>query len=98
MDDDATTPSSITTSMHDTSTAGTPTPTDLDLDECMRDVLSHIFGEAHADWESDKLIASVTKHTASQPVSGRNQRLRIFLQRIYVKCYPNVNDRTSHQS
>jgi hypothetical protein len=32
-DDDATTPSSITTSMHDTSTAGTPTPTDPDLDE-----------------------------------------------------------------
>jgi hypothetical protein len=32
-DDDATTPSSITTSVHDTSTAGTPTPTDPDLDE-----------------------------------------------------------------
>jgi hypothetical protein len=32
-DDDATTPSSIMTSMHDTSTAGTPTPTDPDLDE-----------------------------------------------------------------
>jgi hypothetical protein len=32
-DDDATTPSSITTSMHDTSTAGTPTPTNPDLDE-----------------------------------------------------------------
>jgi hypothetical protein len=32
-DDDATTPSSITMSMHDTSTAGTPTPTDPDLDE-----------------------------------------------------------------
>jgi hypothetical protein len=30
--------------------------------------------------------------------SGRNQRLRIFLQRIYVRCYPNVNGRTSHQS
>jgi hypothetical protein len=33
MDDDATTPSSITTSVHDTSTAGTPTPTNPDLDE-----------------------------------------------------------------
>jgi hypothetical protein len=32
-DDDATTPSSIMTSVHDTSTAGTPTPTDPDLDE-----------------------------------------------------------------
>jgi hypothetical protein len=30
------------------------------------DVLSHIFGEAHADGESDKLIASVTKQAASQ--------------------------------
>jgi hypothetical protein len=65
-DDDATTPSSITTSMHDTSTAGTPTPTDPDLDEQVRDVLSHIFGEAHADGELDKLIASVTKQAASQ--------------------------------
>jgi hypothetical protein len=33
MDDDATTPSSITMSVHDTSTAGTPTPTNPDLDE-----------------------------------------------------------------
>jgi hypothetical protein len=66
MDDDATTPSSITTSMHDTSTASTPTPNDPDLDERMRNVLSHIFGEAHADGESDKLIASVTKQAASQ--------------------------------
>jgi hypothetical protein len=32
-DDYATTPSSITMSVHDTSTAGTPTPTDPDLDE-----------------------------------------------------------------
>jgi hypothetical protein len=30
------------------------------------DVLSHIFGEAHADGESDKLIASVTKQAGSQ--------------------------------
>jgi hypothetical protein len=60
-DDDATTPSSITTSVHDTSTAGTPTPTNPDLDEQVHDVLSHIFGEAHTDGESDKLIASVTK-------------------------------------
>jgi hypothetical protein len=66
MDDDATTPSSITTSMHDTSTAGTPTPTDPELDERVRDILSHIFGDAHADGESDKLIASVTKQAASQ--------------------------------
>jgi hypothetical protein len=66
MDNDATTPSSITTSVHDTSTAGTPTPTNPDLDERMRDVLSYIFGEAHADGESDKLIASVSKHAASQ--------------------------------
>jgi hypothetical protein len=29
-------------------------------------ILSHIFGEAHADGESDKLIASVTKQAASQ--------------------------------
>jgi hypothetical protein len=65
-DDDATTPSSITTSVHDTSTAGTPTPTDPDLDERVCDILSHIFGEAHADGESDKLIASVTKQAASQ--------------------------------
>jgi hypothetical protein len=65
-DDDATTPSSITMSMHDTSTAGTPTPTDPDLDERVRNLLSYIFGEAHADRESDKLIASVTKQAASQ--------------------------------
>jgi hypothetical protein len=32
-DDDATTPSSITTSVHDTSTAGTPTPTNPALDK-----------------------------------------------------------------
>jgi hypothetical protein len=32
-DDDATTPSSIMTSVHDTSTAGTPTPTDPDLNK-----------------------------------------------------------------
>jgi hypothetical protein len=32
----------------------------------VRDILSHIFGEAHADGESDKLIASVTKQAASQ--------------------------------
>jgi hypothetical protein len=48
-DDDVTTPSSIMTSVHDTSTAGTPTPTDPDLAEQVRDVLSRIFGEAHAD-------------------------------------------------
>jgi hypothetical protein len=87
-DDDATTPSSITTSVHNTSTAGTP----------VCDVLSHIFGEAHADAESDKLIASVTKQAASQHREWSQRRLRIFLQRIYIKCYPNVKDRTSHQS
>jgi hypothetical protein len=65
-DDDATTPSSITTYMHDTSTAGTPTPTDPDLDERVRDILSNIFGEAHTDGESNKLIASVTKRATSQ--------------------------------
>jgi hypothetical protein len=65
-DDDATTPSSITTSVHDTSTAGTPTPTNPDLDERVCNVLSHIFGEAHADGESDKVIASVMKQAASQ--------------------------------
>jgi hypothetical protein len=32
-DNDATTPSSIMTSVHDTSTAGTPTPINPDLDE-----------------------------------------------------------------
>jgi hypothetical protein len=58
----------ITTSVHDTSTAGTPTPTDPDLDERVRNVLSHIFGEAHADGELDKLITSVTKQAASQQV------------------------------
>jgi hypothetical protein len=52
--------------VHDTSTAGTPTPTDPDLDERVRDILYHIFGEAHADGESDKLVASVTKQAASQ--------------------------------
>jgi hypothetical protein len=65
-DNDATTPSSITMSMHDTSTAGTHTPTNPDLDERERNILSHIFGEAHADGESDKLITSVTKQAASQ--------------------------------
>jgi hypothetical protein len=65
-DDDATTPSSITTSVHDTSTAGTPTPTDPELDERVRNILSHIFGDEHADGESDKLITSVTKQAASQ--------------------------------
>jgi hypothetical protein len=66
MDNDTTTPFSITTSVHDTSTGGTPTPTNPDFDERVRDVLSHIFGEAHADGESDKLIASVMKQAASQ--------------------------------
>jgi hypothetical protein len=65
-DDDATTPSSIMTSVHDTSTAGTPVPTDPDLDERVRNVLSHIFGETCADGESDKLIACITKGAASQ--------------------------------
>jgi hypothetical protein len=32
----------------------------------VRDILSHIFGEVHADGESDKLITSVTKQAASQ--------------------------------
>jgi hypothetical protein len=32
----------------------------------VHDVLSHIFGEAHADGESNKLIASVTKQATSQ--------------------------------
>jgi hypothetical protein len=32
----------------------------------VHDILSHIFGEAHTDGESDKLIASVTKHAMSQ--------------------------------
>jgi hypothetical protein len=32
----------------------------------VRNILSHIFGEAHADGESDKLIASVMKQAASQ--------------------------------
>jgi hypothetical protein len=32
----------------------------------VHNVLSHIFGEAHADGESDKLIASVMKQAASQ--------------------------------
>jgi hypothetical protein len=36
------------------------------LDEWLCNVLSHIFGEAHADGESDKLIASVTKQATSQ--------------------------------
>jgi hypothetical protein len=66
LEEDATTPSSITTSVHDTSTAGTPTPTNPDLDGRVRDILSHISGEARADGESDKLIASVTKQAASQ--------------------------------
>jgi hypothetical protein len=65
-DNDATTPSSITTSMHDTSTSGTPTPTDPDLDEQVRNILSQIFGEAHANGEFDKLITSVMKQAMSQ--------------------------------
>jgi hypothetical protein len=52
--------------VHDTSTAGTPTPTNPDLNERVRNILSHIFGETHADGELDKLIASVTKQAASQ--------------------------------
>jgi hypothetical protein len=36
------------------------------LDEQVRDILSHIFVEAHADEESNKLIASVTKQATSQ--------------------------------
>jgi hypothetical protein len=32
----------------------------------VRNILSHIFGEAHTDGESDKLIASVTKQATSQ--------------------------------
>jgi hypothetical protein len=59
-------------------------------------------------------LTSLVKHmqmgsrTSSSPVSqsrqqastasGHNRRLRIFLQRIYARCYPNVKDRTSHQS
>jgi hypothetical protein len=65
-DDDATTPSSITTSVYETSTASTSTPTNPDLDEQVHNVLSHIFGEEHADGESNKLITSVTKQATSQ--------------------------------
>jgi hypothetical protein len=60
--------------VHDTSTAGTPTPTDPDLDEQVRKVLSHILGDAHADGESDKLIASVTKQAASQHCEWSQQK------------------------
>jgi hypothetical protein len=59
-------------------------------------------------------LTSLVRHmqmgsrTSSSPVSQNrqqastasrcNRRLRIFLQRIYVRCYPNVNGQTSHQS
>jgi hypothetical protein len=36
--------------------------------------------------------------TQASTTSGRNRRLRIYLQQIYVRCYPNVKDQTSHQS
>jgi hypothetical protein len=71
-DDDATTPSSITMSMHDTSTAGTPTLTNPDLDEWVRNVLSHIFGEAHADGETGSKPAPrvVTTKSSGYSCSG----------------------------
>jgi hypothetical protein len=84
--------------MHDTSAAGTPTPTDPDLDEQVRDVLSHIFGEACAYGSQTSSLPVSRNRQQASTASGRNQRLRIFLQRIYIKCYPNVNDQTSHQS
>jgi hypothetical protein len=59
MDHDATTPSSITTSVHDTSTARTPTPTNPDLDERVRDVLSHM---------------QMGSQTSSSPVSRNRQQ------------------------
>jgi hypothetical protein len=68
MGNDATTPSSITTSMHDTSTASTPTPTDPDLDErvCTMFFLTSLVRHTQMAGESDKLIASVTKQARSQ--------------------------------
>jgi hypothetical protein len=84
--------------VHDTSTAGTPTPADPDLDEQVRNILSHIFGEAHADGESEKLIASVTKQAASQHCEWLQLKAQDILQWIYVRCCPNVKGWTSHQS
>jgi len=66
VDDAATTPSSLTASVHDTSSSGTPTPNDPDLDDRIRNVLSHILSETTVDGESDKLIASVTKQAPTQ--------------------------------
>jgi hypothetical protein len=56
------------TRLIDKSLRSVHTPTNPDLDERVRDILSHIFGEAHADGtgELDKLIASVMKQAASQ--------------------------------
>ena len=65
-DDEATTPSSLTASIHDTSTVDTPSPADPDLNERVLDVLTHILGQAHADGESDSLIASISKQAPSQ--------------------------------
>jgi hypothetical protein len=48
------------------------------LDAQVCDVLSHIFGEAHADGESDKLIASVTK----QATSSHREWLQLKAQEI----------------
>jgi hypothetical protein len=83
--------------MHDTSTAGTPTPTDPDSDEQVRNILSHIFGEAHADGESDKLIASVTKQAMSQHREWLQPKAQ-DIPAADLKCYPNVKDWASHQS
>jgi hypothetical protein len=76
--------------VHDTSTAGTPTPTNPDLDEQVHDVLSHIFGEAHADGESDKLIASVTKQATSQQCEWLQPKAQDIpaatLQKLLSQC------------
>ena len=64
--DEATTPSSLTASTHDSSTVDTPAPVDPDLTEQVCGILSHILGQPDADGESDTLIASVTKQQPTQ--------------------------------
>ncbi len=96
-DDDATTPSSITTSvMTPLQLVLLHQPIQTWMNECATFFLTSLVKHTQMGSQTSSSPVSRKRQQAST-VSGRNQKLRIFLQRIYVKCYPNVKDRTSHQ-
>jgi hypothetical protein len=67
------------------------------MNECTTFFLTSLVTHMQMGSRTSSLPVSRNRQQAST-ASGRNRRLRIFLQRIYVRFYPNVNGRTSHQS